>query len=267
MCVVDEAVRNGVCVSRIADDVAPFVDWELAGDDCRSPPVAFFENFEEIMPCSSIKRLKTSVIEDEQLHASKRPLESGVTAIAARQREISEELGNPLIEKGSVVAGGAVAERASEPAFADAGWAAQDNVVVGIDPTTLGKLLERGAIETTRGTIVDVFNGGLVAKPRISEPGRQLSIVPIGHLAIGQQREPEVHPPSLREDHAGASAIPCGRQGMGGAVRLPLSRYSLNRRHATFPARSFLLSDAELSCKSYLGVFLSGWPSTNTRRS
>jgi hypothetical protein len=152
--VVDEAVKNGVCVSRIADNVVPPVDWELAGDDCRFSPVAFFEDFEEIMPCGGIERFETPVVKDEELHAPKRPQESGIAAIAARQCEISEELGNALIENGSVIAAGAVAGRASEPAFADAGWAAQDDVIVGIDPTALGELLEQGAIETARGTIV-----------------------------------------------------------------------------------------------------------------
>jgi hypothetical protein len=88
---VDEAVKNGVCVSRIADHVVPPVDWELAGDDCRFSPVAFFEDFEEIMPCG--ERFETPVVKDEELHAPKRPQESGIAAIAAHQCEISEELG------------------------------------------------------------------------------------------------------------------------------------------------------------------------------
>jgi hypothetical protein len=36
--IVDEAVENGVGVSRITDNVVPFVDRKLAGDDCRSSP-------------------------------------------------------------------------------------------------------------------------------------------------------------------------------------------------------------------------------------
>jgi hypothetical protein len=210
--IVDEAVENGVGVSRITDNIVPFVDWELAGDDCRSSPVAFFEDFEEIMPCSGIERFEAPVIKDEELHAPKRPQESGIATIAARQREISEELGNALIENGSVVAASPMAERASKPAFADAGRAAQDDVVVGIDPTALGQLLEQGAIETAGGTIVDVFDGSLVAKPCISEPGRQLPIVPIGHLAIEQQREPV----RVRE---GSSVARCGdfTEGLGHA--------------------------------------------------
>lgn len=141
--VVDQAIKNGVGVSRIADNVVPFVHRELAGNDCRFSSVAFFEDFEEIMPCGGIERFETPVVKDKELHGAERPQEPGIAAVAACQREIGEELGNALIENGSVIAAGAVAERASEPAFADAGRAAQDDVVVGIDPAALGQPLDR----------------------------------------------------------------------------------------------------------------------------
>lgn len=42
--VVDEAVEDGVGVGWIADDIVPFVDWKLAGDDRGSSSMAFFKN-------------------------------------------------------------------------------------------------------------------------------------------------------------------------------------------------------------------------------
>ena len=71
--VVNDAIENGVSVGGIADQLVPFVDRDLAGDDRRSPTVAFFEDFEEVVAGSSIERLKTPIIEDEQLHTAKRP--------------------------------------------------------------------------------------------------------------------------------------------------------------------------------------------------
>jgi hypothetical protein len=58
--VVDDAIENGVSVGRIADQPVPFVDRDLAGDDCRSPTVAFFEDFEEVVAGGSIERLAVS---------------------------------------------------------------------------------------------------------------------------------------------------------------------------------------------------------------
>jgi hypothetical protein len=44
MGVVDEAVEDGVGVGRVADDLVPFVDRDLAGEDGRATAVAFFED-------------------------------------------------------------------------------------------------------------------------------------------------------------------------------------------------------------------------------
>jgi hypothetical protein len=140
--VVDEAVEDSVGVSRIADDVVPFVDRKLAGDDGGSSSMAFFENFQQVVSCGGIEGLETPIVEYEELHAPERPQESGIAAVAARQREIGEQLGNALIENGPVVAASPVSESAGQPTFADAGRAAQDDVIVGVDPTALGELLE-----------------------------------------------------------------------------------------------------------------------------
>jgi hypothetical protein len=170
--------------------MVPFVDRELAGDDRGSSSMAFFEDFQQIMSCGGIERFETPIVEYEELHAPKCPQEPGITAIAARQRKIGEEFGNPLIENGPIIAASPVSESAGKPTFADPGRAAQDDVIVGVDPTTLGELLEQRAIETARGTIIDILDGCRVAKPCISEPGRQLPVVPVTHLAVEQQRKP-----------------------------------------------------------------------------
>jgi hypothetical protein len=38
------------------------IDRDLAGDDRRSPAVAFFEDFEEVVAGGGIERLKTPII-------------------------------------------------------------------------------------------------------------------------------------------------------------------------------------------------------------
>ena len=121
------------------------------------------------MSCGGIERFEPPIVEYEELHAPECPQEPGITAIAARQRKIGEELGNPLIENGPIIAASPVSESAGKPTFADPGRAAQDDVIVGVDPTTLGELLEQRAIETARGTIIDILDGCRVAKPCISK--------------------------------------------------------------------------------------------------
>ena len=108
--VVNDAIEDGVSVGGIADQLVPFVDRDLAGDDRRSPTVAFFEDFEEVVAGGGIERRKTPIIEDEQLHPAERPQQAGISAITARKREVGEQLWNALVEDRSIVATGFVAE-------------------------------------------------------------------------------------------------------------------------------------------------------------
>jgi len=180
-------VRAGSAgVGGIADQLVPFVDGDLAGDDGRSAAVAFFENLEQVMTCGGIERLEPPVVEDEQLHAAERALDAGIATVAAGERKVGEELGNALVEHRTIVAAGFVAERRGEPALADAGRSAQDQVVVRIDPGTLGELLEQRAVEAARCTIVDVLDGGLMAQPGIAQAGVQPSVTSVAGLLVEQ---------------------------------------------------------------------------------
>jgi len=109
--VVDDAVEDGIGIGGIADQLMPFVDGDLAGDDRRSATVAFFKNLEEVMARGGVERLKPPIVEDEQLHTTERPLDAGISTIAASKCEIGEQLGNALVEDGAVIAAGLVAER------------------------------------------------------------------------------------------------------------------------------------------------------------
>jgi hypothetical protein len=99
-----------VSVVDVADQLVPFVDGDLAGDDRGSAAVAFFENLEEVVASGGIEGLEPPVIEDEELHATERALDAGIAAIAAGEREVSEQLGNALVEDGAVIAAGLMAE-------------------------------------------------------------------------------------------------------------------------------------------------------------
>jgi hypothetical protein len=72
---------------------------------------------------SGVERFEPPVVEDEQLHATERPQDAGVAAIAAGKREIGEQFWDALIEDGTVVTTGFVTERRGEPTLADAGQA------------------------------------------------------------------------------------------------------------------------------------------------
>jgi hypothetical protein len=51
--VVHDAIEDGVGVGWITDQIVPFIEGDLAGDDGGSPAVAFFEDFEKVVPCGA----------------------------------------------------------------------------------------------------------------------------------------------------------------------------------------------------------------------
>ena len=58
MSVVDEAVEDGVGIGRVADDLMPFVDRDLAGQDRRAATIAFFKDLVEIAAGAGVERFE-----------------------------------------------------------------------------------------------------------------------------------------------------------------------------------------------------------------
>ena len=121
MGVVDDAIENGVGVGRVADDLVPFIDRDLAGQDGGAAAVAFFEDLVEVAAGTGVEGIETPIVEDEELGAGESAHDAGIAAVAARQREIGEQLGDALIKDRLVVAAGLVTEGTGKPTFADAG--------------------------------------------------------------------------------------------------------------------------------------------------
>ena len=59
-----------------------------------------------------------------------------------------------------------------------------------IDPFAGSKLVEQGAIEAARGTVIDVLDDGMVAQSGIAQPRCETFVAAMGDLAIDEQAEP-----------------------------------------------------------------------------
>ena len=151
MGVVNEAVEDGVGVSRVANEGVPFVDWDLAGEDGRAAPIAFLEDLVEVTTGTGVERFEAPIVEDEELDAGETTQNAGIATVTAGERELGEELGNPLIENRAVFAAGLVTQSTSKPRFAHAGRPAQDQIVTRVDPLTIGELVKQSAVEAAWG--------------------------------------------------------------------------------------------------------------------
>ena len=83
-----------------------------------------------------------------------------------------------------------VPDGAGQPTLADAGRAAERQIVVGIDPVTLEQCLEEAPIQTAGAAIVYVFRRGLVAQPGMAKTGNKALVMAMRHFPIEQQPEP-----------------------------------------------------------------------------
>jgi hypothetical protein len=131
VCVVHDAIENGIGDGGIADDFVPVLDGKLTGDDGRAPPV--FHDLQQIAALLGEHWREPPVIKDGQVDARQHFEEPGVLSIAAGERERNEQTWKPPIDDRSVVAASLVAERTCGPTLADTGWADDQQILVPLD--------------------------------------------------------------------------------------------------------------------------------------
>ena len=151
---------------------------ELGGDDRRPAAVSLLENFEQIVTGAGVEGFEAEVVENEQIGAGDGFDEARMAAVASGERQVLAQLWPAMIEDGPIVATGFLADGAGQPALADAGRADQGQIVVGVDPVALRELLEQGAVETSSGAIVDIFDARLLTQFGGAQPGREAFVPP-----------------------------------------------------------------------------------------
>ena len=93
---MNEAVEDGVREGRIADDLAPLLDRNLAGDDRRGALMAVLQDFEEIALFGLCERRQTPVVQDQELDARETFEQAAIAAVAAGERERLEQARNTM---------------------------------------------------------------------------------------------------------------------------------------------------------------------------
>jgi hypothetical protein len=96
--VVNEAIEDGIGVGGIADDFVPAVDRKLGRDHRGAAPVAFLEDFQEVVPGGGVERLQPPIVEDQEVGAAEVAQQPRMANIAARQRKFLETPRHALIE-------------------------------------------------------------------------------------------------------------------------------------------------------------------------
>ena len=130
MGVMDEAVQDCVSQGWIADGLMPVLDRKLTGDDGRAAAMAVFENFQQITSLRWGENGQTPVIEDQNFQFCDGLEHTGVTSVTPGQGEGLEEARDAVIDDAAPVPAGFVAQGTGDPAFAEAGLAGDQQVLM-----------------------------------------------------------------------------------------------------------------------------------------
>lgn len=93
---MDEAIQDGVCIGRIADQLVPVLNGYLAGDESRLPAIAIFQDFHQIVPGIGIERFEPSVVENQELWRDQAAQQPPVSPVGPGKGQVGEHIGCAL---------------------------------------------------------------------------------------------------------------------------------------------------------------------------
>ena len=127
--VVQEAVEDGGGGGDVAEEFAPFFEGAVGGHEGGAQFVATHDDFKEVFAAFGREVFDAHVVDDEEVTAEVvvegflMPL--GVVALVV---EVGEDVEDGAVEDGFSEFDEVVAEGLGEVAFADSGWAEQEEV-------------------------------------------------------------------------------------------------------------------------------------------
>ena len=89
--VVDDAIEDGVGESRVADDIVPLVEGELAGNERRAAAIAVLDDLHQIAPLVGGEPVRAPVVEDQQIGLDQGAEQAGEATVTVGKFEIGEQ--------------------------------------------------------------------------------------------------------------------------------------------------------------------------------
>ena len=184
---MDQAVEDGIGQRRVADGGMPVRYRQLAGDDGRATAMAVIDDFQQIAPAFVGQRGQPPVIDDQDVGSRHLGQGLGITAIVSPEGQSGQQTRQSDIEDAVALPTGLVGQRAGEEGLANAGRAANQHVLVRLDPVTGHQAGEQRPVEAAGVTEVDVFRGGGLLELGPFEASGVLARFALGSFAVEQQ--------------------------------------------------------------------------------
>ncbi len=123
---MNDAIEDGVCEGRLADDVMPRLDGQLAGNHGRAAAVPFFDDFHQVAALRGRQSVRPPIIQDQQLCFRDAAEQAGEAPVAMGQFQLFEEARHPLVNHGDAISAGRLRQGATKPGLADPTGAGDD---------------------------------------------------------------------------------------------------------------------------------------------
>jgi hypothetical protein len=135
------AVEDRISERRLADDIVPRCDGQLAGDHGRAAAVSFLDDFHKIAALRGRQPVRPPVVEDQQVGFGDAAEQAGKASFAMGQFQALEEAWHPFVDHGDAVATGLSRQGTAKPGFPDTTRAGDDQIALFGDPLPFRELL------------------------------------------------------------------------------------------------------------------------------
>ena len=88
---MDDAIEDGVGESRLADDLVPLVERELAGDERGASAIAVLDDLHQVAPLVGGEPIRPPIVEDQQIGLDQGAEQAGEATITMGEFQIGEQ--------------------------------------------------------------------------------------------------------------------------------------------------------------------------------
>ena len=144
--VVDEAIEDGIGEGRLADEVVPGFDGELAGHQRRRAAMPLLDDLHEIASLTSGEAVGTEIVQNEQIDLGERTEETVEVAVTVRELELCEEARHARVVCSIALAAGPLSKGAGQPGLSESTFPARADAFLG-NRAASRELLEESFVE------------------------------------------------------------------------------------------------------------------------
>ena len=189
MSVMDETVQDGVGVGGIADRGVPAVHRKLTGQNDGAAIVPVVDDLHEIAALGRGQVYHRPIVQNQDADSADLAHQPAHAIAEPGDGEIIEQPRQTRVQHAVPLAGGLIAQRTGNPAFARPGFPGHDQMAVFADPAAGEQIADHALVQAARRLHVEVLEAGGLTQARLSQTGEQGRVGAIGRLAVDQQGE------------------------------------------------------------------------------